>query len=84
VIVIGKNVRAARYIFPFTSAISAWNGREWDNAKTCDQIVRVNENEMGKIVGLEIPGNILTGIKKIKKYLKKKSKSSIYLTRRCR
>jgi len=29
VIVIGKNVNAARLIFPFTSAISAWSGREF-------------------------------------------------------
>jgi hypothetical protein len=40
---------------------------EWKNPKTYDQIVRVNENAMEKIVGIEIPGNILTGIKKIKK-----------------
>jgi hypothetical protein len=43
------------------------SSHEWKNPKTYDQIVRVNENAMEKIVGLEIPGNILTGIKKIKK-----------------
>jgi hypothetical protein len=40
---------------------------EWKNAKTYDQIIRINENAMGKIIGLEIPENILTGIKKINK-----------------
>ncbi len=40
---------------------------EFKNAKTYGQIVRVNEYAMEEIAGLEIPGNILTGIKKIKK-----------------
>lgn len=39
---------------------------EWKNARTYDQIVRVKDNAMEKIIGLEIPGNILTGIGKIK------------------
>lgn len=40
---------------------------KWKNPKTYDQIVRVNENALEKVVGLEIPGNILPEINQLKK-----------------
>ncbi len=44
-----------------------WMGlHELKNARTYDQIVRVKDSAMEKIIGLEIPGEILTGIEKIK------------------
>jgi hypothetical protein len=38
--------------------------QEWNNAKTYQQMVRVSEDAWEKIIGLEIPRNILEDIKK--------------------